>query len=163
MQRAVEEDDAGFVQSQIAAGGASADTVLMHVRGTPCLAELAIQRGSLRVLAFLLASRVSLAPNRVTAMHESLALSRDPDGVLRAFADSRHPAKGVFLENIPADVLARITISQETFEHIREKNGLLVVAQNAPVEPRDERDGETKSGTTLITFGSLASSFLQEP
>ncbi len=156
MQRAVEENDVGYVRDQIANGRAYPDMVLMHVRGTPRIADLAILRGSLRVLAFVLASRISLAPERSDVMYQSLALSRDPNGVLRVFADSTHPAKAMFLENIPVSVLGQIQISQETFEHIREKTGLLVVGQNAPVEPRDEREGETKSGMTLISFASQA-------
>lgn len=160
MQRAVEEDDADFVREKIAQGVASPNTVLMHLRNTPSIAELAIERGSLRVLSFLLASRVGLSGDAAEKMFESLARSRNPGGVLRTFADSTHPERIAFIKNIPVRILGSIVLDDETFEHIREKTGVLVVTQFRRVDTRDERDGETKTGLTLVTFSSLAHEFI---
>jgi hypothetical protein len=160
MQRAVEEDDIDFVREQIASGRALPDMILMDISDMPHLADLAIQHGSLRVLAFLLSSRVSLAPVRVASMHQYLERSRDPNGVLRTFADSPHPSKNMFFDNIPAAVLKRIVVTQQTFEYVREKTGLLVVAQRTPVQPRDEREGETKTVLVLNMLSSQAHDIL---
>lgn len=160
MQRAVEEDNIDFTREQIASGRALPDAILVHISDMPHLVDYAIQHGSLRVLAFLLSSRISLAPERAAKMYQSLERSRDPNGVLRTFVDSPHPSKNMFIENIPVAVLKRIVVSQQTFDHIREKTGLLLVAQRPPVQPPDEREGDTKTCLAVHMLSSQAEDIL---